>query len=95
MEVSKIYLMCILLLYLSQVEADMQGIDRSTQMNLLRKSLHEMSKTPQFRQGHGTGYTSSPDAKNVTLNSQLFWDLKEILYRISQVKFTGFNRSVW
>ena len=95
MEVSKIYLMCILLLYLSQVEADMQGIDRSTQMNLLRKSLHEMSKTPQFRQGHGTGYTFSLDAKNVTLNSQLFWDLKEILYRISQVKFTGFNRSVW
>ena len=95
MEVSKIYLMCILLLYLSQVEADMQGIDRSTQMNLLRKTLHEISKTPQFMQGHGTGYTFSLDAKNLTLNSQLFWDLKDILYRISQVKFTGFNRSVW
>ena len=95
MEVSKIYHMCLLLLYLSQVEADMQGIDRSTQMNLSRKSLHEISKTPQFKQGHGIGYTFSSYAKNVPLNSQLFWDLKEILFKISHIKFTGFNRSVW
>ena len=95
MKVSKIYHMCLLLLYLSQVEADMQGIDRSTQMNLSRKSLHEISKTPQFKQGHGIGYTFSSYAKNVPLNSQLFWFLKEILYKKSQVKFTGFNRSVW
>ena len=95
MEVSKIYHMCLLLLYLSQVEADMQGIDWSTQMNLSRKSLHEISKTPQSKQGHGIGYTFSSNAKNVPLNSQLFWDFKEILYKISQVKFTGFNRSVW
>ena len=87
--------MCLLLLYLSQVEADMQGIDRSTQMNLSRKSLHEISKTPQFKQGHGIGYTFSSYAKNVPLNSQLFWDLKEILFKISHIKFTGFNRSVW
>ena len=73
----------------------MPGIDRSTQINLSRKSLHEISKTPQFKQGHGIGYTFSSYAKNVPLNSQLFWDLKEILFKISHIKFTGFNRSVW
>ena len=42
------FTLCVCCCYLSQVEADMQGNDRSTQMNLLRKSFHEISKTPQL-----------------------------------------------